>query len=99
MTPADLHDRIAKAVARFPEGKSVRRVRLFGSRITGEERAGSDYDFIVDLEPALSLFGLSALKRGLEKSLGAKVDLMTPGGVHPVIRKRVLHDAVTVYEG
>lgn len=99
MAPADLHDRIAEAVSRLPEGKNVRRVRLFGSRLTGDHRPESDYDFIVDLQPTLSLFGLVALKRVLEEALGAEVDVMTAGGVHPVIRKRVLHDAVTVYEG
>lgn len=99
MVPSDLHDRIAEAVRRLPEGKSVRRVRLFGSRLTGDHRPESDYDFIVDLQPTLSLFGLAALKRALRDSLGAEVDVMTAGSVHPVIRKRVLRDAVTVYEG
>ena len=69
-------------------------VRLFGSIAHGSADEKSDIDFLVDLEPGRSLFDLGGLLFDLEKLLGRKVDVVTPAGLRPRIRQRVLKEAV-----
>ena len=73
----------------------VTRLRLFGSHARDEARADSDVDLIVDLQEPLGLdfFGMEIELAG---RLGKKVDLATPGGLHRVIKERVLSEAVDV---
>jgi predicted nucleotidyltransferase len=58
-----------------------RRVRLFGSAARGDERVGSDVDFLVDFDADSSLFDLLRLTRELEDLLGVPVDVVSTGGL------------------
>jgi predicted nucleotidyltransferase len=71
-----------------------RNVRVFGSVATGESRADSDIDFLVDLDQRRGLLDLGALLSDLQDLLGVEVDLVESGSVHPYIRDRVLAEAV-----
>jgi len=72
----------------------ARRVRIFGSVARGTADAGSDVDFLVDLEEGRSLLDLGGLLTDLEALLGTRVDVATPGGLKRRIRARVLEEAV-----
>ena len=72
----------------------ARRVRIFGSVARGTADAGSDVDFLVDLEEGRSLLDLGGLLTDLEALLGTRVDVVTPGGLKRRIRARVLEEAV-----
>jgi len=72
----------------------ARRVRVFGSVPRGDADGDSDIDFLVDMEPGRSLFDLGGLLTHLRKLLGCRVDVVTPGGLRPRIRDRVLTEAV-----
>lgn len=61
-------------------------VRLFGSVARGDEREGSDIDFLVKREPGTDPFELPEFKEALEALLGCKVDLLTE---HPWMRPRL----------
>ncbi len=67
---------------------------MFGSVARGESDAGSDIDFLVDLEPDRSLFDLSGLLLDLEALLQTEVDVVTERGLRPPVRERVLREAV-----
>lgn len=69
-------------------------VRIFGSVARGESSDTSDVDFLVELEPGLSLLDHVALWQDLEELLGCKVDLVEPGGLHWYIRDKVMSEAV-----
>ena len=69
-------------------------VRLFGSVICGEDRDGSDVDFLVDMQDTRSLFDLIGLQQDLEKAIGRKVDLLTPNGINRYLKDRILAEAV-----
>ena len=69
-------------------------VRVFGSVARGEADAESDIDFLVEMEPARSLFDHAALFLALQELLGCKVDVVSGRGIKPRIRERVLHEAV-----
>src|SRR5689334_16229002 len=80
---------ILKAAAR----RGARNVRLFGSVARGEEREGSDLDFLVSMEPGRSLLDLAGLGNDLEDFLGCKVDVFTEASLKPRTRVTALKDA------
>lgn len=82
------HDALAKY--------KVKRIGLFGSFAKGDQKPGSDIDFLVEFhEPTFENF--IGLVDYLEKALGRNVDLLTPDagirirGVAQDIRKSVVY--------
>ena len=71
-------------------------VRVFGSFARGTADESSDVDFLVNLAPGRSLFDLGGLLYELQKLLGRNVDVITPAGLRPRIRDRVLKEAVPI---
>ena len=98
MVTDHLQSVIERAMLTVPEGVHVHSIMLFGSRLSGEEHPGSDYDFVADIDDRIGMFGLLAIKHALEDSLGARVDLLMTESVHPVLKKQILSTARTVYE-
>ena len=72
------------------------RIRVFGSTARGTADETSDVDFLVDLEPGRSLLDLGGLLADLEDLLGLPVDVVTPAGLEPRIRARVIDEAVAL---
>ena len=70
--------------------------RVFGSVLTGQDRADSDLDLLVETIPGTTLFDLGGLQDALEDALGVRVDVKTPLDLPPHIRARVLDQAVPV---
>ena len=71
-------------------------VRVFGSVARGTADENSDVDFLVNLAPGRSLFDLGGLLYELQKLLDRNVDVITPDGLRPRIRDRVLREAVPI---
>ena len=69
-------------------------VRVFGSVVRGESAEGSDVDVLVELDDDRSLLDHIALKQDLEDLLGGEVDVVTEGGLHRLLRDRILAEAV-----
>lgn len=80
-----------KAIAARHHGRSV---SLFGSVARGEERPGSDLDFLVELEPGTRPFEILLLGAELEEALGVKVDVGTPDSLRERVRDEVLAEAI-----
>lgn len=68
-------------------------LRVFGSVARGEDRPASDIDFLVEFSPAASLLDLVGLQQELEEILGRKADIVTPDGVSPFLREKILAEA------
>lgn len=83
-------DEIRRIVARH-HGRSV---AIFGSVARGDERPGSDIDFLVELEPGTRPFEIVALGAELEEALGVKVDVGTPDSLRERVSADVLAEAV-----
>ena len=81
-------------ILQLAEQYGARRVRVFGSVARRQDDAGSDIDFLVDMEPGRSLFDLGGLLVDLEKLLNSKVDVVTVRGLKDRIRDRVVHESV-----
>lgn len=71
-------------------------IRVFGSFARGTADDHSDVDFLVDLAPGHSLFDLGGLLYELQQLLGRNVDVVTPAGLRPRIRERVLSEAIAL---
>jgi len=69
-------------------------IRVFGSFARGTADEHSDIDFLVDLAPGRSLFDLGGFLYELQQLLGRDVDVVTPAGLRPRIKERVLREAI-----
>jgi predicted nucleotidyltransferase len=70
---------------------------LFGSRARGEERADSDVDLLVRFSKQKGLFELAGIEHDLSESLNLKVDLVTEGGLSPLLKSEVMKDLQPIY--
>jgi len=70
----------------------VVRAAIFGSLARGETKQGSDIDILVEFAGEKSLLDLAGLKIELEESLGVRVDVLTYGSLHPLLKDRVLSE-------
>lgn len=87
---------LREAIHRLAAQCGAHDVRVFGSVARGEERDGSDIDFLVVLEPGRSLLDLARLELELERLLGRPVDVVTEAGLREPIRSAALREAVDV---
>lgn len=78
MTVEDIKKAVLEIIAEYP----IKRVALFGSRATGQNRQDSDVDLIMEFSNPISLFTLSSIKYRLEEILKVEVDI-----VHGPIRE------------
>jgi uncharacterized protein len=79
-------------LARF----GVRSLALFGSRARGSEHAESDIDLLVDFAAPIDLLTFMELEEELQVWLGARVDLVPRDALKPLLRDRILREAVSV---
>jgi predicted nucleotidyltransferase len=81
-------------ILRLAQSHGCRNVRVFGSVATGENRPESDIDFLVDLDAGHNLFDLGGFLEDLKDHLDGEVDVVETRCLHPLIRDRVLAEAV-----
>jgi len=68
-------------------------VRVFGSVARGDFHAGSDIDFLVNLQAGRSLLDLARMLREIQSLLNYPVDVVTEAGLRPRIKPQVLKEA------
>lgn len=90
--PAQKREAIRALVAKH----RAQNPRLFGSFARGEAGPESDVDLLIDPQPGFSLFDHAALMQDLEDLLGRPVDIVPEPGLHPLLRERVLREAVPI---
>jgi predicted nucleotidyltransferase len=78
--------------------RGVKNLAIFGSFARGEETSASDVDILVVFNRPVGLFEFVRLKMLLEEWLGRQVDLVTPDALHPMLRERILAEAIYVHE-
>lgn len=74
--------------------RGIRNVRLFGSMADDTTNENSDVDLLVDLGPGGTGFTIGGFLMDLQELLGRKVDVVTESSLHPLIREKVLKQAV-----
>jgi len=85
-----------KDILRIAARHGARTIKVFGSVARRDADEGSDIDFLVEMEPGRSLFDMGGLLSDLQILLHCKVDVVTPRGLKPRIRDRVIREAVAL---
>jgi predicted nucleotidyltransferase len=82
-------------IVRMVEEHGASNVRVFGSVLHGDAGPDSDIDLLVDgLEN--TAWGGGGLLMDLQDLLGQRVDLVSPGDLHWLIRDEILNEAVSL---
>jgi uncharacterized protein len=80
----------------FLDGYHVKSVAVFGSVARNEARASSDIDIMVEFSKSPGL-DFVKLQRELSEKFGRNVDLVTKPALHPLLKDRILGEAVYAY--
>lgn len=89
-------ERIKKSLLGVLEKNGVKRAALFGSVVRGEAAEESDIDILVEFEGRKSLLDLAGLQIEIQELLGKKVDVLTYGSLHPLLKDRILKEQVVI---
>lgn len=76
----------------------LRRLALFGSVARNEAGPDSDVDVLVEFDGEITFKRYAKLYNALEEILPCAVDLVTEGGLRPILRETVEKDAYNVPE-
>jgi uncharacterized protein len=75
----------------------IKSLALFGSVARDETTDTSDVDLLVEFDRPTGLLKLIDTKHRLEEALEVEsIDLLTPEGLHPALKDRILAEAVRV---
>jgi uncharacterized protein len=74
----------------------VRNIGIFGSYSRKHQTEQSDLDLVVEFDQPIGMMAFVHLKNLISDRLKIKVDLVTPDGLHPLIRDQVMHEVVYV---
>ena len=80
-------------ILRIAAKHGARNLRVFGSVARGDDRAQSDVDLLVDMDPDRSLLDVVGLGQDLEELLDRRVDVLTGASLHSALRDRILADS------
>jgi len=69
---------------------------IFGSYARGDYKKNSDVDMLIEVKSGFSLLDLIGLEMELKKILKKKVDLLTYGCIHPLLKERILKEEVRI---
>jgi hypothetical protein len=85
---------LAAKIRALGETHGVRNIRVFGSFARGDVGEHSDLDLLVDYVPGQGGFAFVEFCESVEALVGRPVDVVTAKSLHPIIRDRVLAQAV-----
>ena len=86
------------AISEFCRRHHIKKLSLFGSVLRDDFGPDSDVDVLVEFEPGRTPgYQFITMQDELSEMLGRKVDLITPGFLHRLIRGRVMKEAEPQY--
>lgn len=80
MTKEEILSALAKDKTELERQYKVRKLALFGSYARGDQRADSDVDILVEVDPSIGLDFVTLAQR-IERLLGVGVDLVSSRAV------------------
>jgi len=83
---------IKRKIVSILKRHGVKKAAIFGSFVRGEAKKNSDIDILVEFKREKSLLDLVALEIELEKTLKRKVDILTYGSIHPLLKDIILKE-------
>lgn len=89
---------IKKKIVPILKRQGVLKAAVFGSAAKGKMTKSSDIDILVKLAKNKSLLDLVGLKLDLEDKLGRDIDVISYGGIHPLLKDIILKEQKIIYE-
>jgi uncharacterized protein len=96
MKPSDALALHRAAIRQVALCRGVTDVRVFGSALSGSDGEGSDLDLLVEPGPATTLFDIGAIRHELQRLLGLRVDVVTPGALPEHLRAELRARSIPV---
>lgn len=93
MNREEIFGKIADAL----KSQGAKKIAVFGSYVTGEEKPGSDIDILVEFSERKSLLDLVRIERELSEVLGIKVDLLTEKSISPYLIDTIREQMEVIY--
>ena len=94
MTLDELGNDKRAAILAIAARHGVQRVRVFGSFARGDASEHSDVDLLIEAGPRSPPWFPGGLLVDLEEELGRRVDVAEESTLDPIIRDRVLREAI-----
>ena len=85
-----------QAIIEIAEKHGLSNVRVFGSMARGDANDSSDVDLLVSSGPKTSGLDLGGLLMDVQDLLSRKVDVVVDRSIHPLLRDRILSEAVAL---
>jgi uncharacterized protein len=86
--------KIKPVIIKILKKNGIKKAGIFGSYARGEQRKKSDIDILIKYDK--SLLKLVGIEMELEKILNKKVDLLTYGGINPLLKKKIIDEEMRV---
>jgi predicted nucleotidyltransferase len=96
MRPSQVLESNRAAIRDIAARHRVSSVRVFGSVVRGTDTEGSDLDLLVEPTEQTTLLDIGKIQFELSELLGIDVDVLTPGALPAILRKKVLAEAQPV---
>ena len=93
---SDILDQLRSMRPELSEQYQVRSIGVFGSHSRKGQTEQSDLDLVVEFDQPIGMMAFVHLKDVIADRLNLKIDLVTPDGLHPLIRDQVMHEVVYV---
>ena len=88
-------EKLKAKIIKILKKNHIKKAGIFGSYVRGEQNKNSDIDIIVEPPKGIGL-GFVGIQFELEDNLKIKVDLITYGSIHPLLRERILNEEVKI---
>lgn len=89
---------ISKKIVPILKRQGVIKAAIFGSAARNEMNQNSDIDILVKLSKTKTLLDFVGLKLEIEDKLGKNVDLISYGGIHPLLKDIILKGQRVIYD-
>jgi hypothetical protein len=90
----DIINQIRGMQRELHEKYHLSRIGIFGSFSQGHQTEKSDLDLVVEFERPIGIMAFVHLKDQIREKLGIQVDLVTPEGLHPLVRDTVMREVI-----
>jgi len=94
MTIENIRNIINKNKKFLEEKYKIKSIGIFGSFVRDEVTTDSDVDVLVEFNESPDIFEFIKLEQFLEQLLAIKVDLVTKKALKPLIKDKILKEAV-----
>ena len=82
-------------IVKILKKNNVAKAGIFGSYARGEQTRNSDLDILIKPPKGIG-FGFVGIQLELEKKLNKKVDLLSYGGIHHLLKERILKEEIRI---